>query len=169
MLLVTTPEQVIENIHRYNKHCHLFKDLMPRARAWYALKSGGEWLLAPSKVIGYQDLKPKEYLARNKKETPLDGRITESVLQNWADLIEEGDPRYEQLHNVLNGMCAKYGKKPNSLARISVIQTGELTPSPVVDEKLVELLAAVFKSLSPAQKSAFHKLTAGSLNGTKTA
>ena len=48
MILVTSPDQVIKNIHRYNDNASKFADLMPFARAWYALQTKAGWLLAPS-------------------------------------------------------------------------------------------------------------------------
>jgi hypothetical protein len=55
---------------------------------------------------------------------PLDGRVTEGVLKRWSVLVEEGHPDHESLHSALNGLCARHGKKPNSLARISIIKEG---------------------------------------------
>jgi hypothetical protein len=157
MILVTTPEQVTENIHRYNDDAPKFADLMPFARAWYALETEAGWLLAPSKVIGYQNLNADEYLARRGPDL-LDGRVTESVIQQWAELVEEGHPLFATLRQELNALCARFGKKPNALARISIIHGSNKQP-PAASDDLVSLLAAVFKSLSPAQRSAFHRLT----------
>jgi len=88
---------------------------------------------------------------------PLDGRVTEGVLKRWSELVEEGHPDYESLHSALNALCARYGKKPNSLARISIIKEGGRTSAAVFSDELVTLLAAVFQGLTPAQKSEFRR------------
>src|SRR5271165_3014766 len=80
----------------------------------------------------------------------LDGRVTESVIQQWAELVELGHPLYATLRQELNALCARFGKKPNALARISIIHGSNKRPPPASDD-LVSLLATVFKSLSPAQ------------------
>jgi hypothetical protein len=152
---VTSRDQVIDNIERYNAELEKFADLMPYARAWYALPTENGWLLGPSKFIGYQELSADTYL--NKGREPLDGRMTESILQRWADLIEEGNPRYDELHTVLNELCARFGKKPNSLARISIIYYDEPSAEAASGNELVELLAAVYRRLTPADKTAFRK------------
>jgi hypothetical protein len=159
MTLVTSPDQVRENIHRYNDNASKFAVLMPFARAWYALQTESGWLLAPSKMIGYQNLNADEYLARHREGTDLlDGRVTESVIQQWAELVEEGHPLYATLRQELNTLGARFGKKPNALARISILHGSNKQP-PGASDDLVTLLAAVFNSLSPAQQTAFHKLT----------
>ncbi len=70
--------------------------MMSNNRAWYAVPRGKGWLFGPSKFVGY-DLDVKEYaLAREKPD--FDGRVTEGVLQKWSELVEEGHPKYEELH-----------------------------------------------------------------------
>jgi len=54
-------------------------------------------------------------------------------------------------------LCARYGKKPNSLARISIIKEGREASAPGFSDELVTLLAAVFRGLTPAQKSEFRR------------
>jgi hypothetical protein len=147
-----------------------FAELMPYNRSWYALRTDVGWLLGPSKYIGYQNLSPEEYLGslysaekrgrmvqHNKSALPLDGRVTEGVLKRWSVLVEEGHPDHESLHSALNALCARYGKKPNSLARISIIKEGREASAPGFSDELVTLLAAVFRGLTPAQKSEFRR------------
>jgi hypothetical protein len=88
------------------------------------------------------------------------GRVTEGVLKRWAELVEQGHADYESLHSALNALCARYGKKPNSLARISVIKEGGQAcqaSAAAFSDELVTLLAAVFRGLTPAQKSEFRR------------
>jgi hypothetical protein len=157
--LVTSVKNVIENIQCYNADVETVAHLMPYVRAWYALRSGDGWLFGPSKFIGYRGLTTETYLEREGDQFWLSGRVTEGILQQWADRIEDGDPRYDELHLALSELCARFGKKPNTLARISVVRTGGRSAEPQSDE-LVALLAAVFRGLTPAQKAAFRKLVA---------
>jgi hypothetical protein len=94
---------------------------------------------------------------REKSGLPLDGRVTEGVLKRWSELVEEGHPDYESLQSALNALCGRYGKKPNSLARISIIKEGRETSVPAFSDELVPLLAAVFRGLTPARKSEFRR------------
>lgn len=171
--LVSSVAEVAANIKKYNQELDEYRGLLPFARAWYALRTPKGWMLGPSKVIGYADMSAAKYLGspydsaahgrvskRDKKAMPLDGRVTEGVLGRWSELIEKGHPLYEELHIALNEMCGRYGKKPNGLCRISIVQIEPGDAGPDFDDSLVDLLAAVFKQLSPAQQSAFRRKTA---------
>jgi hypothetical protein len=163
--LISSVDQLAENVRRYNKSAEKFAELMPYNRAWYALSTKNGWLLGPSKFVGYV-ISADEYLGspysaekhgRIQRDMTLDGRVTEGALKRWSDLVEQGHPDYDDLHMALNELCGRYGKKPNTLARISIIQTEPQEAAPIGDD-LVALLAAVFRGLSPAQKSAFRRL-----------
>jgi hypothetical protein len=158
--LVTSLEQFQARIHEYQKYLRDLAGLMPYNRAWYAVRHGNSWLFGPSKFVGYDELSAKEYLEREKGS--LDGRITESVLQKWSELVEVGHPKHGELHAALGAFCANYGKKPNALARISIVHVKRVaTPvGPMFSDELVALMVAVYKKLTPAQKSAFDKQAA---------
>jgi hypothetical protein len=164
--LISSIDQLADNVRRYNKSAAKFADLMPYNRAWYALRTKDGWLLGPSKFVGY-DISTKEYLGSAysaekrgrflRGNETLDGPVTKGVLKRWSTLVEQGQPDYDDLHTALNELCGRYGKKPNTLARISIIRTeAEQEVAPAADD-LVMLLAAVFRGLTPAQKSAFRK------------
>jgi hypothetical protein len=167
--LISSVDQLAENVRRYNEDPEKFADLMPYNRAWYALRTTNAWLFGPSKFVGY-DISPEEYLRspysaerhgriqRDKTAPPLDGRVTEGVLKRWSYLVEQGHPDYDSLHTALNELCARYGKKPNTLARISLIRTAPQLESDPNGDDLVALLAAVFRGLTPAQKSVFRRM-----------
>jgi hypothetical protein len=167
--LISSVSELRENIRRYNEHAREFAELMPYARSWYALASGTVWLFGPSKFIGYHAMSPQDYLGspyepqrhgrvhRNDVNSVLDGRVTEKILQRWSTLIEEGHPDFERLHTALNEMCARHGKKPNSLARISIVSPESGSPAQSFTDDLVSLLAAVYRALTPAQRSAFRR------------
>lgn len=157
--LVTDVAQVAENVRRYQAGLPGMAEVMPYARAWYAMRAEPGWLLAPSKFVGYRNLSPELYLGRDKDRTPLDGRQTEAVLRPWSEPVEPGHPLHAELHGALNDLCARFGKRPNSLARLSLLHTDEGASATFSDD-LVALLAAVFNGLSPAQKTAFRRLVA---------
>ena len=156
--LISSAAQAMDRIRVYQDGAKEMAKVMSNHVAWYALPRGKGWLFGPSKFIGY-DLAVKEYLAREKGL--FDGRVTEGVLRKWSEQVEEGDPRYDELHAALNEFCARFNKKPNSRARISVIQeTDAASSGPQFTDELVSLMVAVYRKLTPAQKSAFHKQAA---------
>lgn len=127
--------------------------------------------MGPSKFIGYNisadDYLGSPYNKERKGRVPsnggavdkLDGRVTEKVLERWADLVEEGDENYESLHLALSALCAKYGKKPSALARISILRTGpETANAKDSSDEFVAFMVAAYRKLSSAQRSAFRKL-----------
>jgi hypothetical protein len=166
--LVSSATQVVSNIRRYNDDAERCAGLMPYARAWYAVRDRKGWLLGPSKFVGYAKMTVEDYLrARYSTEkhgredqrdkTLLDGRVTEGVLKRWSELVEKGHPDYEGVYTALNELCATYGKKPNTLARISVVKTEHEAVATTFSDDLVALMATVFHGLTPAQQSAFRK------------
>jgi hypothetical protein len=156
--LISSAAQAMERIHLYQKGAKDMAKVMSNNVAWYALPQGKGWLFGPSKFIGY-DLRVTEYLAREKGL--FDGRVTEGVLQKWSEPVEMGDPRYDELHAALGEFCARFNKKPNSRARISIVRqpvTG--FPEPKFTDELVSLMVAVYRKLTPAQKAAFQRQAA---------
>lgn len=167
--LVSNVDEVLKNVTSFYSDLGRYADLMPYARSWYAVRTRGGWSVAPSKFIGYVGMTPEIYLGspydsrkhgRASGDAVMDGRVTEGVLGRWSNLVEPGHPLYNELHTALNELCARFGKKPNSLARISVIDQGGPKEEAAFDDDLVQLLAKVFGGLSPAQRALFRKLTA---------
>ena len=158
--LISSVAQLVENIKSYHKGSQILAELMPYNRAWYALRSKDGWLFGPSKFVGYEDPNPQEYLKRDGTTPPQDGRVTERVLQKWSELVEAGHPEHNELHTALNEFCAQFGKNPNSLARISIVKTRQEESVPAFEDELVSLMIAVYRKLTPAQKSAFRKQAA---------
>jgi hypothetical protein len=147
--LITTVERLESRIKDYNRQAAELAAVMPYNRSWYALRTNKGWLFGASKFIGYETLNAKQYLEHEKGS--LDGRVTEAVLEKWSDLIEEGHSQYEELHAALSEFCARFGKKPNSLARISIVRTAkdkETATEPLFNAELIALLAAVYAKLT---------------------
>lgn len=150
--LITSIEQLMENIRRYAASVEELADLMAYCRSWYALNTGDGWLLAPSKFIGYEGMNSKTY---RREKNHLDGRATEKLLEQWSDLIEEGHPQHDELHAALAVLFAHYGKTKNTLARISIVRADGKPAAPPPADDLVRLLVAVYRGLSPVQRAAF--------------
>lgn len=165
--LVSSPQQVIENVVRYSEHPDRLSDLMAMTRAWYAVKRGDQWLFGPSKFVGYVEMTPERYLQAEYSHnehgrvdaagTVMDGRITEGIIRKWSQPIEPGHALYEELSQALAIFCARYQKKPNSRARLSVL-VGDQPEMPLeLDDDLVALMIAIFQRLTPAQRTAFRR------------
>lgn len=151
---ISNKSQLIANIRRYNDVVAKCANQMPFNRAWYGIRHKGRILLAPSKFIGYQDLTPETYGQLARKG--LDGRVTEAIIRRWAEPVEQGHPDFDDLHVALNELCARFGKKPNAIARVSIVRSDNELPEPLLGDELIALLAAVYEGLNPAQKRAFH-------------
>ena len=123
--LVANQDQAIDNILRYqvelddNRHGDDLRRLMSRVHAWYGVQvSGGRWLFAPSKFVGYADNTAKAHVL-NRAER--DGRKTERVLEHWFRRIEPGMDEAEVLKRSLLDLLWKHGHRgPNKRARILV-------------------------------------------------
>lgn len=157
-ILISSREKLEGRIREYNLHAKDMAERMPYNRSWYAVRVGREWLFGPSKFVGYDNLSARQYLD-NPVAEGIDGRVTEGVLQQWSELVEQGHPKYEELRLALSEFFARLGKKPNSLARISVVRSKnqEVSPETFPDE-LVSLMVAVYQRLTPAQKSTFQRM-----------
>ena len=130
--LVTRQDQAIENILRYQAELedeHFgaeLKRLMSFVHAWYATRlSGGQWLFAPSKFVGYTDNTAEAYF---RERHARDGRITEPLLQQWFHVVEPGSPRADALDRALRAFLGSHGRSsPRKGARVCV-------PAGVLDE-----------------------------------
>ncbi len=118
--LASSVDQVIENAVR-------FRDLMegsdsaaktaliatiPYFRSWVAVLVDGEFVLAPSKWVGYVDMDPDFYVRHHHDQ--LDGRHTERAMAPWLRQVGTDHALWDQLH----GLCARHGKRPNAACRI---------------------------------------------------
>ncbi len=125
-VLVTRPEQAIENILRYqvaldDERCGAeLRDLMSRVHAWYAVRAeGGRWLFAPSKFVGYVDNTAVEYFS---KRSARDGRKTETILPHWFHTVEPGTRQADTLGQALRDFLRSHGHAgPRKGARISLL------------------------------------------------
>lgn len=118
MTLIGSASRLASRIEEYCAEAETLTKRMSFVRAWYAIRREDGWQFGPSKFVGYDNLSPKQYLERGD----LDGRDTERELPKWADLVEQGDPKFDELHSALKDFCASYRKTPNSRARVSVVK-----------------------------------------------
>jgi uncharacterized protein (DUF433 family) len=122
-ITVTSAEEVIENINRYQEA--IAKSPKVRARvarvwSWYAYKDDQShaWKFAPSKFIGYRDASTKRYFAEDGE---FDGRVTERVLSEWFTVPEPGSKLERELIDALRTFLAGFAKAPGARARVSVL------------------------------------------------
>lgn len=133
--VVTKSVQAVENIIRFqdellsNKKQNALVDTLSHFRAWYAIQHNGQWIFGPSKFIGYVNFDAHAYGENNRQ---LDGRVTEVALRPWFQEINHSELS-EELQEQLIEFLAPFGKQPNSLARISVLNEslGEQSQSKV--------------------------------------
>ncbi len=125
-VLVSSPEQAVENILRYQM---AIKDeqrgaeltsLMSQAHAWYAFRPEGErWLFAPSKFVGYVDNTAAAYL---RERDARDGGKTENTLQMWFHPIDHDTGLAVSLGRALCRFLQRHGHSgPRKDARICLL------------------------------------------------
>ena len=125
-VLVTGPEQAIENILRYQialddeQRGAELRGLMSRVHAWYAVRpDGGRWLFGPSKFVGYVDNTAATYFV---KRSSRDGRKTEDILRQWFHTVEPGTRQADTLGQALRNFLQSHGHPaPRKGARISLL------------------------------------------------
>ena len=136
--LVNELAQVIENIRRYqtelDKGSDSARELVKRmatAPQWYAVKSGGRWLFAPSKFIGYRDNNAEDYIQNARKGWS--GGETEKRLKRWFDKVELPDVDAE-LRPALRGFHEEQKRSLNKGAKIHVLKETYANAVPVDGE-----------------------------------
>lgn len=122
--LVTTVEEARGNILGYAREVRrsgALQDIMSYARGWYGCRDeAGEWVLAPSKFIGYVANDAEAYLKTHQQR---DGRLTERLLGQWFVEIASGSPVHEELLTALRAMFARAAKTPNKRLHLHVLKT----------------------------------------------
>jgi uncharacterized protein (DUF433 family) len=146
-ITVTSAEEVIENIHRYQEA--IAKNPKIRARvarvwSWYAYKDDQShaWKFAPSKFIGYRGANIARYLAESGKDGEFDGRVTERVLSAWFTVPESGSKLERELIDALSTFLAGFAKAPGARARVSVLKAN-VTAQPRSSVKMSGLLSRI--------------------------
>lgn len=113
-----------DNIRRFEREllAHpAMADVLAYARSWHACRNeGGNWILGPSKFVGYENNSGDAYQKNHNED---DGRVTERNLSHWFKPVEPGTALHGELTGVLRRLFARYGKTPNKLTRINVLQS----------------------------------------------
>jgi hypothetical protein len=144
--MISSPSEAVANIFKFETEVESSIDLQGRlayARSWYAVKfDDGKWRFGPSKFVGYQDMNAKTYLeAAENNES--DGRRTEAQLQ--AYFIDWGTS--DELNAALVSFLAKFGKKPSTKARISILRERRLlAKQPAADDEVVMAMAVIARA-----------------------
>lgn len=125
-------------------------------RAFYVIRENGVNLYAPSKYCGVHGLTADRY---GEVSDRLDGRRTEVALRPWFVEVADG-PERDELMAGLHAYLARFGKKPSTLARVSVLRdevatSGAETTPPA---RLAEALLTLFRSLPAEAQSEFRRL-----------
>jgi uncharacterized protein (DUF433 family) len=119
--LVSSAEEAKANIARYQAEvpkAPALQEIMAYARAWYAIRNeAGGWSFAPGKFAGYVKNDAQAYVVNRPV---LDGRQTERALADWFEEVPSGTSLRHELDIDLRKFCARYGRTPNRLARVSV-------------------------------------------------
>ena len=135
MLLTTNINQVIENIKKFQielKKKNGKNDLvnaLGQFTNWFAHKDElGNWIFAPSKFIGYQEMSLEEY--ENKNQNKLDGRQTDAILKKWK--ITPSKEQDKELKEKLCLFLDRYQKRIKTTAKVYILsenQDGEIEQS----------------------------------------
>lgn len=143
--LVSNPDQAKKNILSYSDFIsgdpNLVRNLSQN-RAWYAVKHGEAWCFGNSKIIGYDGLTPKGYDPQR-----LDGRQTESVLQDWFVEVGPNDQYYDELWDQLAEFLDSFDKKPSKLARINILKSDINPPEEDRENIICDLIVEVVRGL----------------------
>jgi len=119
--LISNLDEAKANIDRYEHQLAKSPELqaiMSYARSWHGyLASDGNWRVAPSKFVGYENNNAAAYLRLHRER---DGRRTERALSTWFDIVEPGSAAYEDITAAVLRLFAKYGRAPNKLLRVNV-------------------------------------------------
>jgi len=128
--------------------------ILRSTQSWYAyeyetdgLDDEDGFMFGPSKFVGYKDMDPETYLANNGISGPLNGRDTEKALAKISTPLTPDDPRYEAAFTALAELCAKFGKTPNTRARISLLNIGQ-EERIATEAEQVKALATLIAALS---------------------
>ncbi len=124
-------------------------------RGWTAIKAEGGWHYAPARWAGHRGLDAATYLAVSDR---MDGRRSDAALAAWFAPV--ADPRRHEKHlRRLREMFLRHGQGQPPNARTRFLEVAVVEPgAEKSDEKhLVELLEAVYRSLSVPAQAAFRK------------
>lgn len=151
-------DKVYKNIDQFHEDVNsdegrLLQEKLSSFVAWYAYERNGQWVLAPSKYIGYEHMNMELYF---KDLVLLDGRKTEEVLRPWFE--EATDSTKNSVEDALQKLLGTYGKLPNSRARILIPRSDEtLSNGFASTSETVSAMLVLYKQLSDAEQAEFRR------------
>lgn len=156
--LAANPQEVREAVLAFERELGASPGLAGRLaypRAWIAMKVEGEWRYAFAKWAGHRGLDAATYLAESER---LDGRRSDAALAAWFAPV--ADPRRQEKHlRRLRSLFARHGQgqAPNARVRFLELAVVEEGGGRSEEKQLVDLLVAVFRTLSVPAQAAVRK------------
>lgn len=128
-------------------------------RAWVAVKADGGWAYAPARWAGFRGgadgLDAEAYVALGDA---LDGRRSDAALAAWFAPVH--DPRRHDKHmRRLRALFARLGAgaAPNARTRILEVAVAEEGKGAKGEDRILDLLEAVYRGLPTPAQAAFRK------------
>jgi hypothetical protein len=161
-------DDVVECVRAFNEGLEEGEDLdgqLSYFRAWYYIPELDA--VGPSKFIGYKGMTAGQYM----RSEDLDGRVTEPVLGQWFDVLNEETPEAEYVERLAKELLSQYNKVLNRAARFSaprgwkLHQEGVPVRRSIMQEgsqtqdmrPIVEVFWRAFLSLYPEDQAALAK------------
>lgn len=161
--LVSTRDEAIQNIHRFNgalpRRLSLLQNVIRYAQSWYVVEDADGYHFGPSKYIGYKGMEPHIYA--KEYDTTMDGRLTDRQLKQWATPVDIGTEDYEAIRRQLADFCQKYGLTLNQRARISMLSQSSELHAEIKEADRVKALKILIDDLSEDGKRALRRVVWG--------
>lgn len=131
-------EDVVESVRAFNqglKERQGLEDQLSYFRAWYYIPK--QDAVGPSKFIGYKGMTATEYMRSHSKV--LDGRVTEPVLSQWFDVLDEETPENYYVKRKAESLVDQHNKTLSRKARFSAPRGWKVNKlSPTHQERVVQ-------------------------------
>lgn len=151
--LVKSMEQAKASIARFNAdlpNAPRLNERLTYNRAWYYDPDSD--LVGPSKFIGYANMTASRYV----EGWSFDGRQTEPVLLKVGfTVLEQGSPEEAHVRAKVEALCAKYGKRPNDIARYCAPVGWKVAPARATPLRQGQGSRTIHATITPGESSGF--------------